>query len=274
MMDSIALNKKTRITFLILSCIVCILICIGSYSGLAADDFYGKETANWKAQSIGQDMINLFLICPFLLVTAVMMLLKKEYAMYLWAGALSYLIYTYLIYCFNIHFNNYFIVYCSILGLCFYLFIYFIYFQIQKSTIKFEKRNTDKLNAIYFIIISIAFYFLWLLDIIPAILDNSIPQGVREVGLFTNPVQVIDLSIFLPGIFITGMLLLNQKPLGRLFSPILLTFFILMDFTIALLTIVMAKEGVSSGYTVAYVMAFLALFSLGLLLRTLKTANS
>ncbi len=268
------MSKNNRITLLILSCIVFILVCIGSYSGLTVTDFYSKETANWKAQSIGQDMINLFLVCPFLLITAVMVFLKKEHAFYLWAGALSYLIYTYLIYCFDIHFNNYFIVYCFILGLCFYLFTYFIYFRIQKSNIKVEEKKIDKLNAIYFLIISIGFYFLWLLDITPAILDNTTPQGVREGGLFTNPVQVIDLSIFLPGIFITGMLLLNQKPLGRLLSPILLTFFILMDFTIALLTIFMVNEGVSSGYAVAYVMAFLGLFSLALLVRTLKVISN
>jgi hypothetical protein len=267
------MNKKDRIIVLLLSCIVCVLICIGSYNGLTTADFYNQETANWKAQSIGQDMINLFLICPFLLITAVMVFLKKEYAMSLWAGALSYLIYTYLIYCFDIHFNNYFILYCLILGLCFYLFVYCIYSQIQKSNLKFEGRKIDKINAFYFLIISISFYFLWLLDIIPAMLDNVIPQGVLDGGLFTNPVHVIDLSIFLPGIFITGVLLLNQKPLGRLFSPILLTFFILMDFTIALLTIVMTNEGVSSGYTVAYVMAFLGLFSLALLLKTLKAEN-
>ena len=268
------MNKKDRILFLLLSCIVCVLICIGSYNGLTTADFYSKETANWKAQSIGQDIVNLFLICPFLLVTAVMVFLKKEYAMSLWAGALSYLIYIYLIYCFDIHFNNYFILYCLILGLCFYLFIYCIYSQIQKSNFKLVGRKIDKLNAFYFLIISICFYCLWLWDIIPAMMDNTIPQGVIAGGLFTNPVQVIDLSIFLPGIFITGVLLLNQKPLGRIFSPILLTFFILMNFTIALLTIVMIKEGVSSSYTVAYVMAFLGLFSLALLLKTLKAVNN
>lgn len=261
-------KNEQKILFL-LSAIICILICISSYEGFINPDFYGNETLNWQAQSVGQDLINLFLIGPVLLITSFMVLLKKAFAYPLWAGALLYLIYTYQIYCFNIHFNSYFIAYCLILGLCFYLFVYFVYSQI-KLGLRFKNNPLNKPIAFYFLIIAVLFYLLWLGDILPAIVYNTVPESVKKGGLVSNPVQVLDLSIVLPGVFVTGILLLKKKSLGLLFSPILLTFFILMDLTISLLTIVMVNKGVESNYTVAIVMAFLATISAILLIQQLK----
>jgi hypothetical protein len=107
----------------------------------------------------------------------------------------------------------------------------------------------------------VSFYILWLLDIVPSMLNNTIPKKLAEVGLFTNPVQVIDLSIFLPRVFITGVLLLKNNSIGHLLTPIILVFFILMDLTIAVLTIAMVKGGVGSSYSIAIIMSLLAIFS-------------
>lgn len=261
--------KNEHSFFFLLSLITCILICISSYEGFMNPDFYSRESLNWQAQSVGQDLINFFLICPVLLVTSFLILLKKAFAYPLWSGTLLYLIYTYQIYCFNIHFNSYFIAYCLILGLSFYLFTYFIYSQI-KAGVKFHNNKLNKPIAFYFLIIAVLFYLLWLWDIIPAILHHTIPDSVKKGGLVSNPVQVLDLSIVLPAVFITGILLLKRKSLGSLFSPILLTFFILMNLTISLLTVVMVNKGVESHYTVAVVMAFLSIISALFLIKQLK----
>ena len=251
---------------LILSCLVCIFIFWGSFEGLLNPHLYEKETYNWMVQSIGQDMVNLFIVCPLFIISSFMIFLRKEYVKPLWAGALLYLIYTYVIYCFNIHFNSYFIIYCLILGLSFYLFIYFIYAQTKISP-KDALNKYHKLTAIYFISIAVLFYFLWLSDIVPAMLHHEIPNSLKEGGLVSNPVHVLDLSIILPGMFITGILVLRGNALGIIFTPILLTFFVLMDLTICLLTIVMINRQIESDYTVAIIMICLAIFSTFLLLK-------
>ena len=263
------MHKYQHKIFFFFSLLICILIFISSYESLIHPDFYNKESLNWQAQSIGQDAMNLFLICPFLLITAFLILSRKEYAHPLWAGTLVYLIYTYQIYCFNIHFNSFFVVYCLILGLCFYLFVFYTYWQI-KSNLIFDNGVIYKIVAFYLLTIAILFYLLWLWDVIPAILHHTVPESVMKGGLVSNPVQVLDLSLFLPGVFITGLLLLKKKPLGQLFSPVLLTFFVLMDLTIASLNIVMVNKGVDSGYTVAKVMSSLAVLSVVLLTKQLN----
>lgn len=119
-------------------------------------------------------------------------------------------------------------------------------------------------------VLAVLFYISWLSDILPAIVDHTTPKSIREAGLVTNPIHVLDLSIILPGIFMTGVCLFKGKPIGILFTPILLTFFILMDLTIALLTIVMINQHVESNYTMVIVMICLAVFSSFLFLQHLK----
>lgn len=254
------MNSSRDKIILALSLIIGILIAVTSFFGAFSGNFYFKETENWQAQSVGQDYINLFVVI-FLVVTALMVYNKNTYGILLWAGAILYLIYTYLIYCFDIHFNIFFVAYCMILGLCFYSLLYFFYSQIGIVTLEIRNYKIVKVTAFYFLTISILFYCLWLMEIVPSIINNRTPDSLTEAGLVTNPVHVIDLSVVLPGIFITGLLLLKENKLGFLLAPIILTFFILMDITIGALTIVMAQRGIETNKAVTVIMAVLAMFS-------------
>jgi hypothetical protein len=122
-------------------------------------------------------------------------------------------------------------------------------------------------TGIYFLIISFVFYFLWLSEIIPANLNHSIPKSIAEAGAFTNAVHVLDLSVLIPGILLTGVLLLRKKQAGFILTPIMLIFFILMDITIAGLMIIMNQRGEQTDLSIALVMGILAIISIGLLYR-------
>lgn len=120
------MNKHSKYLLSILNIVICLLIVVSSSASLSDPTFYQKETHNWQIQSIGQDIINIFCVVPFLLITNLLTIANRPFAILLWQGCLLYLAYTYTIYCFDIHFNQYFIIYCLILGLSFYLFIYFL----------------------------------------------------------------------------------------------------------------------------------------------------
>ena len=153
------------------------LIIFASIVGLFTPGFYLAETPDWQAQSFGQDAIDLFFISPVLIVTALLATRKNKIAFLLWSGVNLYLIYTYLIYCFDVHFNSLFIVYCFILGLSFYSFMYFLFSQINKPIAKeVYYKPVVKIIAVYFLIISCLFYFLWLSEIVPAIIHHGIPK--------------------------------------------------------------------------------------------------
>lgn len=251
----------------ILSLPLAALVIVTSISGLLTPDFYSKETPAWAAQSFGQDIVDLFFVVPVLIITTILGSKKNETAISLWAGTNLYLSYTFLIYCFDIHFNKLFIIYCLSLGLSVYSFIYFLTTLIRKNPAnRSDKKTPLRYVGIYFIIIPVIFYFLWLSDIIPPILNNKLPKSLAGNGLPTNPVEVIDLSLILPGTFVTGILLLKGRAIGFLMTPVLLTFFVLMGITIATLTIVERSRGLGSDYSLAIIMSMLTVFNIILLI--------
>jgi len=260
---------------LALSISLSLLVGMVSIVGIYSPNFYINETLNWQVQSLGQDIIDLVLIVPILITTALLTIKNRTIGTFLWAGVIIYLIYTFVIYSFDVKFNKLFIAYCLTLGLSFYSFSYFIYIQLgEPAILKIEKSAVRKVIGIYFIVIAILFYFLWLSELVPSIIDGITPKILLEAGLPTNPVHVLDLAIILPGIFIIGILLLRNKKFGLIMTPVMLVFFILMDITIGSLSVMMQQKGLEGSLTLTTVMFVLALFSLVLLTWYLRNIKS
>ena len=246
-----------------ISVLLAVLISIASLPGILANGFYAKESFNWQIQALGQDEIDLFIITPVLLMTGLNFSKNNRALTLLWAGTLLYIIYTFLIYCFDVHFNYLFPVYCLILCSSFYSFVWFTYSQIRYPP-KFQSNEPRHIKAtgIYLLVLSVLFYLLWFAEIFQAIIGNTIPASVAKSGLPTNPVHVIDISIFLPAMFVTGMFTLKRKQMAFVFANMLLCFFILMDITIAWLAVKMNQAAITSGPWLTIAMTVLALISL------------
>ena len=255
-----------------LSYLLAIFLVIVSVVGLFFPDTYSKETPNWTAQAVGQDIFDLFVVAPFLILAAFFIHRKSRTALLLWSGVIFYLIYSFVIYCFAVHFNRLFIFYCLILGLSFYSFVYFLISQFKEPNKDwFDEKVPVRGIAIYLIVIACVFYLLWLSGIVPAIIAGTAPENLFEIGLLTNPVHALDLSVVLPGFIIIGVLLLRKKPLGLLLAPTVLVFMFLMDLTIGGLNIIMRARGLEASYGISVVMFVLALVSILLLIKYLRS---
>ncbi len=255
-----------------LSILLAVLITIVSCLGLFLPAIYARETPNWQAQSAGQDIVNLFLIIPSLVITSVLAFQKNKKAIMLRAGVLLYIIYTYIIFCFDIHLNQLFIIYCLILGTAVYLFLWFMLMFYHKPVDKwFDEMLPYKVIGIYLIVIAAVFYLLWLAQIFPAIISESEPKELQEAGLLTNPVHALDLSLYLPGLILTGALLLRKHRLGLLMAPVILFFSVLMDITVGALVIVIKLRGLEANLMVPIFMSVMALFSAVLLILYLES---
>jgi hypothetical protein len=259
---------------IIFTTVISLLIIISGAYSLSTPDFYFRETPNWAAQSIAQDMIDLFVILPVMILSLFIAIKGNRNFWLMWGGCIIYLLYTYIIYCFDVHFNRLFIIYCLTFGSVFYAAIFFFYKILHVNEDETAEVNlTHKITGIYFIIVAILFYFLWISDILPNLRNESIPKSLQEVGLPTNAVHVIDLSIFLPLLFICGIAILRRKKIGQLLGCVLLTFCILMDITIAALTFFMFKKGLVDSMSVCYIMAVLTGISLALLILNFSSKN-
>ncbi len=235
-----------------------------SLSGLLIPATYSQETVNWNVQAIGQDIINLFLILPFLLASAFYTGRGNKKALFVWSGCLLYLIYTFVIYCFSLHFNRLFLIYCFTFGSAFYGLAYVFYILPKNPIIEWYKKSKIpfKTTGIYFITLGCLFYFLWLATIIPAVINGTTPREIIDIGALTNPVHVLDISIVLPGFLLTGVLLIKKKQIGLLLAPMFLVFCLLMDITIAVLNIIMFIKDISPNLIVTAIMGLFTLVTL------------
>src|SRR5215203_7016341 len=156
--NDIRISKSMRWLSLPLSLLLVITSCVGIFTW----GFYASETLNWQAQSIGQDWVDLFLVVPCLVLTSFFAARSKRTAFMLWGGVVIYLTYTFVIYCFNVHFNQLFFLYCMELGISFYASGFFL-LECRKRNVEIlnEGRGIFKLTGIYFIDVASLFYLLW-----------------------------------------------------------------------------------------------------------------
>ncbi len=242
-----------------------VLVSFVSLVGIYSEDFYQSESSNWRIQCQGQDVIDLVLIVPFLMISALLTFLNRRTGLALWCGTLLYLIYTFVIYSFSVHFNFLFVLYCFVLGISFYSFLLIVYKQARERIHwKLESNLLRRVISIFLILTALSFYLLWLMDIVSAVLTNSIPTSLQETKLITNPVHALDIAIFLPGMFMIGLLLLKENPMGVMLTPIALIFMILMDLTIGILAFMLQADSGESAFLPVLVFS-LAGFSLFLL---------
>jgi hypothetical protein len=234
----IIMTQKKPTVILIASWVISVLIIITALVGIFGKETYIRDTNIWKVQSIGQDKVNLFVIVPLLLLSGYKSYQNKFIYLFMFGGCLLFLIYTFIIYCFAVHFNSLFLIYCLVLGLAFYSFIYVFIrvYRHYKNNLPLLHLPVKSLRGFLFII-TLFFYFLWLREDVTAILLGVPSASLTEAGLFTNPVHVLDLAFVLPGFIITAFLL--QKDPGKLLIPYLLIFCILMFINIGTLLVML-----------------------------------
>lgn len=218
------------------SMIISALVTAASLLGIFNPATYRFETANWTLQAIGQDMGNLIAVIVFV-ITTFYLSQKSSKAFFIWIGALFYFIYAYLIYSFFVHFNFFFLVYTAILGLCVYTTIGGLAKFIQN--IKLNQNKYARFASLILIVTGVLFILLWLSEIIPALISGNQPASLKGTGLWVNPIHVIDLSVVLPGMVSTGVLLLKKNKWGYIFAAPWLTFSILMGISIIVTMILM-----------------------------------
>jgi len=251
----------TRRLLLSLSLPLTALVAFTSAVGLWYPSIYAAATPNWTFQTVGQDAIDLFVIVPMLIFSLVYARNDNRLSLVMWGGINMYLVYTFIIYCFDIRFNNLFVLYCFILGLASFSTGMFLFKTVKDGDMLEATSFARKFIGYFFIMISVEFYFTWLSDILPAIMEGGVPTSIHETGLFTNPVYVLDLAIFLPFVFIIGILTLKGNSFALNLAPMLLVFLILMDITIAVLALVLFRKGIEESYSVSIVMGIHATIS-------------
>ena len=82
------------------------LVAIAALGGIFRPATYAREAPSWAAQGIGQDWVNLLLVAPAIAVLSVVVARGSRGARLVLGGALLYVVYSFLLYAFAVHFNR------------------------------------------------------------------------------------------------------------------------------------------------------------------------
>jgi hypothetical protein len=220
-----------------------VLMAVASAAGLYLPDLYANESVSWAAQGVGQDFVNVVVVCPALLVSAYLVARGSRRALLVWLGLLLYVIYSYVLYAFFVHFNRLFLVYVSVLGLSFWAVVAASAdLRLVRLTAGFDRHRTFA-AVVYLMVSALLFGTLWLVDIVHAMAAGTSPHGVTEVGLPVNPIHVLDLAFALPAMAVTSVSLWKNRPFGLFFAVPLMTFAVAMGAAIVAMSIVMQRRG-------------------------------
>jgi hypothetical protein len=256
-------HPKLR-TLVVLTWLIALLLAGVSICGLLIPATYALEAPAFAVQGLGQDGMDLFIILPALLLALMGLKRKWRAAWHIWAGLILYLIYTFVIYAFSLYFNYLFLAYCALLGLSvFAALIYFTGLRPDALQQTYGPQARVKLLAIYLFFVAVIFALVWLREDIPALLSGSLPASVKDQGLRTNAVHILDLSLLLPGMVITAIALLRRKAFAFIFGPVLAAFSVVMALSIAALVMVMKLKGQTGDWIPIVIFYALALISLG-----------
>jgi hypothetical protein len=209
--------------WLLLTAAIVPLAILGSAANLLDGGSYAEETSNWAAQAAGQDIANL-IVFPIMALLAALAWRGSLRARLAWTGVAAYSTYSYAIYCFDVHWGRLFLLDVAVFGLSTYALVGGVA-GLEHAAVRarFSPAAPVRLVSGALIGVAAAFAALWLSIEVPAAVSGTPADELHKVGLFTNPVHVLDLAIVLPATAIAGVLLRRRRPLGYCLAPLILS---------------------------------------------------
>ena len=242
----------------------------GALLGIFGHSAYARETSNWVAQAVAQDIANLVAYSA-LIVLAVLAARRALRAYLAWIGLLGYSVYTFAIYAFAVHFGPLFLLYVAVFGLSIYALV------VGLSRLDYERvkervgaRVPRRFTSSLLMAIGGFFYLLWLSAVVPALVAGRVPDDVVKAGVLVNPVHVLDMAVFLPAMLLAGALLLRRRAMGYVLTPLVLTAAFTISLGIIVIQPVSAVRGETSAWGVGAAVAVLAVVELLTLIRFLS----
>lgn len=243
--------------WLLLTVPLVVLGVAASLGGLLDDRVYARETESWETQALGQDLANLVVLVG-LAVAARSTYRGSLRGRLVWLGGMVAMAYSSTIYVFDVHFGPLFLVYVALFGLSLWALVGgFTTLDPDEVRHRLREAPGQRFASRFLVLVGGAFALMWLSEDLPASFDGAASDALAETGLFTNPVHVLDLAVFLPTMILAGVLLRRGRSWGSVLAPVVLVAMVAISAGIVSLSLVAAVRGDGAAIVVATVMAVL-----------------
>ncbi|MDL1944692.1 hypothetical protein FBQ99_20380 [Chloroflexi bacterium CFX2] len=210
---------------------------------------YGKglyrfDTVLSAATFKGVDVITLGLSIPLLMVAFILYRRNSLRGGLLLIGAIPYFLYIGASMTFSAAFNRIFLLYAALLSVSLFAFIVALTtIDLAALSKHILRRLPQRGIAIFMFVAGIGTFLLWLSELIGPMLTGATPANLGPyTTMYTHG---FDSAVITPATVLTGIFLLQRKPLGYLFAAPLLVFCTQNGFTVMAATISQALEGIA-----------------------------
>ncbi len=204
----------------ILSMIIVVLIIVASASGLGINNLYRDNflvTSGWY----GNDLVSLLIAAPALIAALVLSIRGSHAAQLVWLGLLAYTFYNYAFYLFGAAFNSLFLVYAALFTLSGLALIFgLVSLDVNGIRVKFRSNTPVKWISAYMLLVVVFMGGFWIALSLGYVFTGQIPQIIVELGIHTNLIAALDLSIMVPLGLLGSLMLWKRNAWGYVLAAI------------------------------------------------------
>lgn len=244
------------------------LAALASAAGLLVPGLY-RDPAVLLPQVYGQDLLTLTVAVPALAVTLWYTRRGSQRAYLVWLGVTAYVLYTYTTYSLMTAFNELYLAYTTLVFLSLYTLGTGLARLDAAGLANTLQDHSIRPYVVFEVALPLLVGFLWLSEIVPAMLAGTTPASASSAGLPVNVIHSIDLGIILPGFLLTAHWLRNRRPWGYAFTGVLLVKGATLGAAILAMAAWMTWEGQVVPLPQIVVFVVVTLTSVGLLVRFL-----
>ena len=164
----------------------------------------------------GTALSMLAIAVPVLIVSMVLTARGSLRARFVWLGSLAYIAYNAVLFCFMVHFNSFLLLFAALLGLSFWALLTLLASFDRAAVQAASSRVPVRAVAVYMLVCLVVFGFVWLSDIVPATIHNTVPESFEGTGLTQNPIYVLDFAFTFPLLAIGAVWLWRRRAWGYL----------------------------------------------------------
>lgn len=257
---------RTPVFWLRFTAPIVLLVAGTSLAGLFVPGLY-RDPLAWRIQAVAQDFTDLVIVLPLVVVGALLASRGSVRGLLIWLGAVSYLVYAFVIYAFAVQHNALFLAYVAALGCCIWGFAGAMVAADWRGLAAHTTRVPGRTAGGFIVVLAVAFLLLWLGDEVPAVLNGVPPQSLAGTGALTNPVHVLDLAMVLPAMFLIGLGMWRRHGSALVLGGALLVHVLLQDVGILAMMIVARRAGLPSEPALIAGFASLTAVTLALVVR-------
>lgn len=251
---------------------IALLGATASSVGILVDSTYERDTESFAVQAVSQDYVTLLVAVPAILILGWLAYRGSFSARLMWHGVVFYFAYTYTIAAFMVRFNDLFLVYTSLLACSIFALIGGVASLSWPLKSSMFGMSWPRRSVVGFLIVIVAtFLMLWLSDIVPAIVNGVEPESLAESATPTNGIQVLDLSLLLPGSALTAYWVWRFEARGYVFATGLIAYAALLSLALVAMIIGLSRADLAADAAVSVIFIVVAGLASTLLLAIVRS---